>query len=205
MQCRQGLSQGPQVVSIRSGESSRLEISPQNTTLIGDYTSVAMTNDSKWLVQAQGNATFSSTLTFVKDGMLIMDRKYIFFQLGGNQVRGLDSFNMHSVMLELVITIRNANPESRIFFIGVLPRIVDNEQIKPYIMKFNRKLAATANEIDVLFEKVKFLPVHLKFINGTFPRVELFDVNNTLLLNNVGVALFKQAVFKLAGFVKNPQ
>ena len=103
------------------------DITASNTTLIGDYMSVVFAAmDSKWLVQAQGNATFASTLALIKDNMLITDRRYIFFQLGGNQVCTSDRSKLFSLILDIVVTVRQNNPMSRIFFIGVLPRIVDN-------------------------------------------------------------------------------
>ena len=69
-------------------------------------------------------------------------------------------------------------------------------------MRFNRCLATNAQDTNSLFEKVKLLPVHLKFINSTFPRQNMFQNDNSLLLSLLGVTLFKQAVFSLAGFVK---
>ena len=70
-------------------------------------------------------------------------------------------------------------------------------------MKFNRWLATAVREVEVIFDKVKFLPVHLRFLDGVNPRHDLFDVQNNLLLSNTGAALFKQSVFQLAGFMKN--
>lgn len=175
-----------------------------NTTLIGDYTSVVFpSHDTKWLVQAQGNATFASTLALVKDEMLVVDRRYIFVQLGGNQVRTGERTKIYSQVLDLVVYIRNKNATSKIFFIGVLPRVIDNEQIKPFIMKFNRWLAAAVNDVNSLFERIKFLPVHLQFLEGNVPKRPLFDQHNSLLLSPLGAAVFKESVFQLAGFVKN--
>ena len=118
--------------------------------------------------------------------MLIVDRRYVFFHLGGNQVRTSERNKLYSQILDIVVTVRQSNPLSRIFFIGVLPRLVDNEDIKPFIVRFNHWLAAVVNEVNNVFEKVKFLPVQLHFIAGTSPRAELFDVQNRLLLNNIG-------------------
>ena len=184
-------------------DTSKLEISKLNTTLIGDYTLVALMSDSKWLIQAQGNATFTSTVALVKDGMLIIDRRYVFFQLGGNQVRTSDKSKLYGQMLELVVAVREVSPDSRIYFLGVLPRVPDNQDIKPFIMRFNRWLAANTADLDMVFEKIKFLPIHLKFINGIFLRQEMFQSDFPLLPSNIGATLFRQRVFNLAGFVKN--
>ena len=111
-----------------AGSSRKLEISCANTTLIGDYTSVVFSSaDARWLVQAQGNATLSSTLALIHDGILAIDRCYIFIQLGGNQVRSAEKGTVYSKVLDLVVAIRNKNPQSRIYFITVLPRVIDNE------------------------------------------------------------------------------
>ena len=76
-------------------EMNKLEISQLNTILIGDYMSVALGHNFKWLVQVQGNAIFASTVALVKDGMLIVDRHYVFFQRGGNQVRTSDKTKLY--------------------------------------------------------------------------------------------------------------
>ena len=86
-------------------EMNKLEISQLNTMLIGDYMSVALGHNSKWLVQVQGNAIFASTVALVKDGMLIGDRHYVFFQQGGNQVRTSDKTKLYGQMLELVVAV----------------------------------------------------------------------------------------------------
>ena len=186
--------------------NTSIQISKDNTTLIGDYTSVCLDQSDRWLIQAQGNATISSTLALVKDGMLVIDRRYIFIQLGGNQLRTTKSKSkLFGQMLDLIVAIRNVNPPSRIFVMGVLPRVLDNEQIKPLLIRFNRWLAQVTNDVDSIFEKVKFLPIQLKFLEGNRPHRVLFDDVNPLLLSSIGSALFKQAAFQLAGFVQNQQ
>ena len=110
---------------------------------------------------------------------------------------------MHSLVLELVIEVRKISQESCIFFIGVLPRIVDNEDIKPYIVRFNRWLSVAVTQVDTLFERVKFLPVHIKFLNSSEPRRELFHQDDLFTLNEAGAKLLRNEIFRLAGFVKN--
>ena len=155
-------------------------------------------------MQVQGNATLGSTLALIKDQMLEIQRRYIFIQLGGNQVRSADRVKIYSQVLELVVAICNKSPDSRIFFIGVLPRIVDNCDIKPFIVKFNRWLASAVCEVDVVFKKIKFLPVHLKFLDGVIPKRNMFNTqNNSLLLSSTGAVYFREVTFQMAGFVKN--
>ena len=43
-------------------------------------------------------------------------------------------------------------------------------KIKSFIMKFNRWLATAVREVEVIFDKVKFLPVHLRFLDGVKPK-----------------------------------
>ena len=102
-------------------------------------------------------------------------------------------------ILNLVAAIKERNQQSRIFIIGVLPRPIENDQAKIYIMKMNN----ATERIRKLFDKVCFLPVHLKFLNGGVPRMELFNQEDQLTLNPAGAMLFKQEVFRLAGFVRN--
>ena len=182
----------------------KMEISCANTTLIGDYTSVVFPlSDTRWLVQAQENAMLTSVIALLNDNMLVVDRRYIFIQLGGNQLRSVDRMKIYSQVLDLVVAIRNKNPQSRIYFVGVLPRVIDNQDIKPFIMKFNRWLAMAAHEVNIIFEKVRFLPVQLNFLEGNEPKRHLFQQHNPLLLSESGSVLFKQAVFQLAGFIRN--
>ena len=68
-----------------------VQISSANTTLIGDYISTVFPeHSSKWLVQAQGNVTFTSVLNLIQENLITVDRKYVFLQLGGNQLRTVE-------------------------------------------------------------------------------------------------------------------
>ena len=198
------LQQLTATVDAQKLQRRQVEISRENTVLIGDYTSVAFSvNDTKWLVQSQGNATLASMLALIKDDILIVDRKYLFFQLGGNQLRTAMKQKIYATLLDMVVLLRDKNPQCGIYFIGVLPRVVDNLEVKPLIMRFNQWLTASVHSVDSIFGKVKFLPVHLQFIDGVNPKVHLFDAQQPLLLNHVGATLFKEVTFQLAEFVKN--
>ena len=85
----------------------------------------------------------------------------------------------------------------------VLPRPIENAQVKPLVMFFNRWLHNTAVRIEALFGKVKYLPVQLSFLGPQGPKMEYFNEDDGLTLNQAGTALLKQAIFKLAGFVRN--
>ena len=183
----------------------RLEISALNTTLIGDYISAVFPQfQEKWLVQSNGAATFASTLESIKNGVITANRRYVFFQLGGNQIRSADAENTFTNILNIVVKAREQNPASRVFFVGILPRPVEDDHVKTLVMKSNRWIHNAVDRVNSLFGKVKFLPVQLKFLNGKLgPRKELFKEDDQLTLNEAGAAVFKQEVFKLAGFVKN--
>ena len=185
-------------------QKPKLEISSVNTTLIGDYTSTIFDEFStKWLVQAVGNATFSSTLESIQQGLTTVDRRYIFIQLGGNQLRTADSDNVYNNLLNLIVIIRDRNPESRIFIVAVIPRPIDNDQVKVLIMKMNRWLRGAVERVARMFQGVKFLPVQLAFLNGAVPNQQLYNENDQLTLNDAGARVFKQQVFKLARFARN--
>ena len=182
----------------------KLEISSANTTLIGDYVSAVFPEfQAKWLVQCQGNATFESTLKQIKEGLITVDRRYIFFQLGGNQIMSADANNVFTNLLNLVVTARECNEHCRIYFAGVLPRPIDNESAKPLIAKFNRWLANSVDRVNKLFDRIKFLPVQLSFLQGNIPKKEMFDQQNGCTLSAAGAQLFKAEMFRLAGFVQN--
>ena len=182
----------------------RLEISSINTTLIGDYTSTVFPEFSKkWLVQAVGNATFNSTLDGIRQGLITVDRRYVFIQLGGNQLRSADSEVTYNHVLNMVITIRDKNPDSRIFILGVLPRPVDDEHVKTLVMKFNRWLRNSVERVAKMFNKLQFVPIQLAFIDGSAPKLQLFNSTDGLTLNDAGANTFRAEVFKLAGFVRN--
>ena len=93
------------------------------TTFIGDYIGACFPEyREKWLVQAIGNATFPSTLQAIIDDSLIINRKYIFLQLGGNQIRSVSKMIVYKQLLAVILALRERQAESHIFVVGVLPR-----------------------------------------------------------------------------------
>ena len=110
---------------------------------------------------------------------------------------------MFSQVLEIVLEVRKVCENSRIFFVGVLPRPIDNEIIKPFIVKFSRWLAAACGEVHSLFDRVKFVPAHLKFLHGNCPRTQMFNQDDLLMLNEAGAKVLRNTIFEQAGFVRN--
>ena len=180
------------------------EISVLNTMIIGDYTATVYPSyHMKWLVQAWGNTTLGSTLESIDNKLITVDKKYIFIALGGNQLCTSTRQSVSMQVLELVSKIRDKNEKSRIYFVGVLPRPIENIEVKPLIVKFNRFLAAAVEKAAVIFERVKFLPAHLEFIQDGAPAEEFFHQDDKLTLNDRGAILLRNTLFRLAGFKKN--
>ena len=183
--------------------AGRPEISPENTTLIGDYISVALLNSRSWLVQVFGNATFQSTTDKIIEQSLTVDKKYIFLQIGGNQIRSASKHSTFNQLLKTVTAVRQYNHDCKIFVVGVLPRPVENESAKPFIIKFNRWLKSACDRINAFFANVKFIPAQLSFIDSTGPKLQYFNSDDLLTLNELGADLLKRMLFSHAGFVRN--
>ena len=199
------LHQKQQKIEERKKLANQPEIMNLNTTLIGDYTATVFPEyNVKWLVQATGNATFASVVDAINDGSLVVERRYIFIMLGGNQLRSADKTKVFRSVMELVVAIRDKSKESRIFIISVLPRPVDNQEVKPLLVKFNRWLASAASWLENIFGKVKFLPVHTRFIDAEGPILDFFK-EDQLTLNEAGAKLLKMTIFEMAGFVHDNQ
>ena len=185
-------------------QERKISISAHNTMLIGDYISAVFPADLQlMLVQAIGNATFQSTADLICADAIQVCHRYIFLQLGGNQIRSMDKEKVFKAALTVVIAIRERSPESRIFMLGVLPKPVENDSAKVHIMKFNRWLSIAVKRIDALFHRVKFLPVQLPFLNASGPIMEYYNSDDQLTLNQAGAEVLRRAIFRLAGFVKN--
>ena len=173
-------------------------ISSANTTLIGDYiASVFSGLDAKWLVQAQGNAMFMSVLQQIQQGLITVDPTYVFFQLRGNQLLSANKDVLFNQLLNLVVVVKEKHNESRIYFIAVFPKPIDNDNMKPLICKMNRWLAIAVDRIAKMFNKVRYLLVQHDFLDGNNPKKILFN-DDGITLNAAGAQAFRTAVFRLA-------
>ena len=130
---------------------------------------------------------------------------YIFVQLGGNQLMLATKQSVYKQVLALILAIRQVNPQTRFFIVGVLLRPIDNQHVKSYVMNYNRFLKNAAERIDHLFGKTKFLAIQLSFIGTDGPKIQYFNQDDGLTLNQVGATFFRKTLFKLAGFVQNAQ
>ena len=180
------------------------EISSANTTLIGDYIATVFPEYSKtWLVQAQGNATFDSVVSCIEQELVMVDRKYIFIHLGGNQILSADNEKVFNRLVKIIMAIRQHNSQCYVYFLGVLPKPIDNENCKTSIAKFNRWLSHGVEKAQKIFQKIKFLPVQLSFLQGNVPKDNLYNQQDRMTLSQLGVKVFKCTAFELAGFIKN--
>ena len=181
----------------------KTEISNLKTTLIGDYVSVVFPEyHPKWLVQAFGNAMLKSTLDGIIKEKIMVNRKYMFIQLGGNHIRSTTKDTVFKEILSVVIAIRDKNAEAWIFVVAVLPRLVENDNVKPYIVVFNHWLRNATECIMSIFSKVKFIPAQLSFLGPVGPCLVYF-AEDQLKLNELGLWVFQDVLFHHAGFIKN--
>ena len=136
-----------------NGGKQLAEITRDNTTFIGDYIVAGFPHwDAKWLVQVTGNATFESVLADIISGKITVDWKYVFMLLGHNQIRTSTKSSIKRSIFNCIEQIRIINAQSRIFFISLLPRPVDNQVMKPLITKFNHALAGSVNVASKQFQ-----------------------------------------------------
>ena len=188
---------------IDSQKKRNIEISSVNTTIIGDYVaSVFGQSDRKWKVQSPGNATWASTLQGIKDKLISVDFRYVFFLLGHNQIRVSKRVDIVRIVFEVIAQVREINPEARIFICSILPRPVDNEEAKLLIVNFNRWISLAVNKAAKQFFRVHHIPIQHHFINAGVPKLFLFN-QDQFTLNARGALLLKTKVFQLAGFKKN--
>ena len=139
-------------------------ISNQNTTIISDYTvSGFIEYDAKWFVQAVGNATFQSVTQEIQQHKINVQHRYIFISLGHNQLYSAGKKWVKQSVLMLVTTIRSQNLQCKIFFLELLPRLVDNNTAKPLIVNFNRSLYKAVQAVSNSMGRVLFLPVQHHF------------------------------------------
>ena len=102
----------------------------------------------------------------------------------------------------LVDVILAKNPEAKIFYLPVLPRVRDNKYAKQYIIEINKTMSAVVKAMDRQGLQVKFLPIHNLFIVNGEPDQKLFE-SDGLTLTSEGCYLFKHGVMQAAGFRKN--
>ena len=76
------------------------------------------------------------------DAMLMnditVDRHYIFVVVRHNQLRYMTKSQINTGFWQIINIIRQRNKHAKIFISALLPRPVDNQDVKPLINKFNR-------------------------------------------------------------------
>ena len=178
-------------------------ISKLNTTIIGDHVIAAFNDsDSKWTVQSTGNATFQSVIKQLAVGLIDVSKKYVFIVLGNNQVRTANRNAIISLIDTLVTDIRKENQDTKIFFAGVLPRPVDNKELKVALVNINRWIALAVARVVRSQPRVHYLAVQHKFLENGTPITHMFDQDG-FMLSPAGAALLRRSLLEMAGFRKN--
>ena len=178
-------------------------VSSGNTMLIRDYIAALFPmHDKKWLIQASGNATIGSITEAIKDGNITVDRRYIFITVGHNQVRTITRAEINHSILQLVQVIRRKNAQCKIFVTTLLPRLVDNEEIRPFIIKFNRVLSQIMGKINRNDHRVLLLAVQHSFVKDAVP-IQHYYNQDRYTLSKAGASNLKKTMFELAGFKPN--
>ena len=114
-------------------------ISSGNTMIIGDYIPSSFNwHDAKWLVQATGNAMINTIIDAMLMNDITVDRHYIFVVVRHNQLRYMTKSQINTGFWQIINIIRQRNKHAKIFISALLPRPVDNQEVKPLINKFNR-------------------------------------------------------------------
>ena len=179
-------------------------ISSGNTTLIGDYSaSTFEKHDPKWLVQSFGNATWQSTLKMIRDKVIVVDRHYIFLSMGGNQLVLANKANTYQNLLSVVQMILSLNSTAKLFVISILPRPIDNDSVKPLIVKVNRILRDTVMKVQKQQIRISYINMANQFLDDdNDPEVAWYN-SDLLTLNKSGCAKFRRLAFAGAGFIPN--
>ena len=156
----------------------------------------------KWLVQATGNATLQSLTHEIEENRITVDRHYVFIMIGHNQLQLTEKSKVIQLFTALIQAIRARNNWGKIFVVALLPRPVDNDTAKPLIVKFNRAMAQAIGRIRKRDQRVLLLPAQHKFILDASPIIQYYH-ENKYCLSQLGGQVLKDALFQLAGFVKN--
>ena len=178
-------------------------VSSGSTTIISDYIVSAFNkHDAKWLVQVIGNVTINNVAEAIRMSAITVDRHYIFLVISHNQLRSVTKSQINLGFRSIVDLIRQKNKHAKIFISALLPRPIDNKEVKPLIIKFNRALAVTVNQVWKQDPRVLLLTVQHDFVKDGQPLEHLY-AEDRFMLNEQGVAMLKKRLFKLAGFTKN--
>ena len=195
------MTQQPPIKLFNTDMQQMMQISPMNTTLIGDkYAACFQNPDSKWLVQLFPRSVLQTITNRIVSGEIDVSKRYIFLMVGGNQVFRAVKTIIANELKMLSQCIIGRNPVAKIFVAGVLPR-PSKLHAKFYITRFNRFLAAGVKKIQKDNTRIFYIPVQLQF-HAQHEYNYLFD-SDMLTLNVFGRMRLKRALLKGAGFIAN--
>ena len=182
--------------------SVRPDINSGNTTIIGDAViSVFTTLNGPWLVQMVGNLTIQVLAQLLVDGKMI-PKKYNFIAVGSNQLYSASDSDIRKYYNRILTVILDKVPKAKIYFIPVLPRPLDNDDVKAFVVDYNRHLSNTVKGMVRSGMSVRYLAIQNEFLFNGKPDGRYF-AEGTQHLNEEGARRFRTLVFEAAGFKKN--
>ena len=147
-----------------------------------------------------GNLTFQTAVDYISKSKIVIDRKNIFIALGSNQIYSATKDNVNKWVNRLINTIDCLNSNCKIYFVPVLPRPIDNQQVKPYIIAVNKMIHACVKKCAK--QHVQFLSIQNFFVKNGVPDPRLYE-NDKVSLNTDGCTKLRTLVFEAVGFKKN--
>ena len=190
-------------VTVDSVQSKKECTNQVNTTLIGDVVFSALVAQQKaWQVQIIGNVTLQAAVDYVQNGTFDVSHRYIFLAIGSNQVYTSNQHDVSKFLHRLVFTIISINAEAKLFIIPVLPRPVDDTQVKQYIIDFNRMLSNATKKLAAESINVMFLSIQNCFLRAGKADDRWYS-RDLVSLNQQGCSRLRNMVFEAAGFKKN--
>ena len=184
-------------------DTSKPTLSPENTTFIGDavFTNLAASKNT-WLVQIIPHLTCKMLIEMILDDKIKVDKKYIFIAVGSAQLYTIGADDIVHFIDKIVDVVMAINFSSRIYIISAIPRPHDNEQVRPYIVDFNRQISKEVRRKERGYSSISYIAVQNDFLKNRVPD-ERYYSNDRFTLNAQGCKRFKQLVLEAAGFQKN--
>ena len=190
--------------SIVNGDKPKEIISSGNTTIIGDYSIAGFDrHDHRWLVQGNGNATFQLVAQEVEKGEITVSRHYVFISLGGNQIVTLSKITLIQAIKKILAVVFQKNPTAKVFFVSILPRPIDNDTVKPAIVKANRIISQMVQKMKSIHNRIEFLSVTSMFLDEDQDPDTIWYNDDLYTLNQQGATRLRRHLFTLAGFTPN--
>ena len=133
-----------------------------NATVFGDKMVTSFHKaDPDWYVQAWPGLDLEQLTQKIICGEVAVNRPYVFIWIGTEFIRTATKLLTHKNYGRLVWANWAKNNSVKIFPLTVLPRPIDNQQAKPFLVDINRYLTSMASAIQ---GKVPHPKPHIKVI-----------------------------------------